>query len=83
MLRSLHKNTGMFATVLVLVLALSGVTLSVMPAWNKLQAPAMIDTSLNVADLAARVPDRPTRGKETHHEGQAEAFVSRHCGGPA
>ncbi|WP_457646155.1 PepSY domain-containing protein [Profundibacter sp.] len=55
MLRSLHKYAGLFATVLVLVLAISGVTLSVIPAWNKLQAPAMTESSLSVADLAARV----------------------------
>ena len=55
MLRTLHKYAGLFATVLVLVLALSGITLSVMPAWNKAQAPAMSETGLSVADLAARV----------------------------
>lgn len=55
MLRNLHKFTALLATVLVLVLALSGVALSVMPAWDKLQAPAMDETGLSVADLAARV----------------------------
>ncbi len=55
MLRKLHKYTGLLATVLVLVLALSGVALSVLPAWDKLQAPAMSQPDLSVADLAARV----------------------------
>ncbi len=55
MLRRLHKYAGLLATVLVLVLAVSGVALSVMPAWDKLQAPAMNETGLSVADLAARV----------------------------
>ena len=55
MLRILHKYTALFATVLVLVLALSGIALSVMPAWHKFQAPAMTETRLSVADLAARV----------------------------
>lgn len=55
MLRSLHKYVGLIATVLVLVLAISGVSLSVVPALNKAQAPALNEPSLSVADLAARV----------------------------
>ncbi len=55
MLRMLHKYAGLLATVLVLVLALSGIALSVMPAWNKAQAPAMTESRLSVADLAARI----------------------------
>ncbi|MBL4750192.1 MAG: PepSY domain-containing protein [Amylibacter sp.] len=55
MLRTLHKYFALSATILVLVLSLSGVALSVMPGWEKLQAPAQIETGLTVADLAARI----------------------------
>ncbi len=55
MLRALHKYAGLSATVLVLVLALSGVALSVLPAWEKLQAPRTGGLDLTVADLVARV----------------------------
>lgn len=55
MLRNVHKYIGLFATVLVLVLTLSGVILSVMPAWQKFQAPAMTETTLSVATLATRI----------------------------
>ncbi len=55
MLRSVHKYIGLFATALVLVLAISGAALSVLPAWERLQAPAMTEARLSVAELAARV----------------------------
>ncbi|MCF6232331.1 MAG: PepSY domain-containing protein, partial [Rhodobacteraceae bacterium] len=55
MLRSLHKYFGLVSAVLVLVLALSGVALSVIPAWEKSQAPASAETHLSIANLAARV----------------------------
>jgi len=55
MLRSLHKYAGLVSAVLVLVLALSGVALSVIPAWEKSQAPAIAETNLSLASLAARV----------------------------
>ncbi len=55
MLRSLHKYVGLIATVMVLVLAISGASLSVVPALNKAGAPALNEAELSVAELAARV----------------------------
>ena len=55
MLRMLHKYAGLVSAVLVVVLTLSGVALSVMPAWEKSQTPIMAESNLSVADLAARV----------------------------
>ncbi len=55
MLRTLHKYFALSATILVLILSLTGVALSVMPGWEKLQAPAQIETNLTVADLAGRI----------------------------
>lgn len=55
MLRILHKYIALMATILVLVLTLSGVALSVIPAWEKSKNPTMNEINLNVADLAARV----------------------------
>ncbi len=55
MIRALHKYIGLIAAVLLLVLALSGVALSVVPAWEKIKAPALVETKLTVGELAARI----------------------------
>ncbi len=55
MIRVLHKYIGLFATILLLVLALSGVALSVVPAWDKLISPTLVETELTVGELAARI----------------------------
>lgn len=55
MLRALHKYAGLLATVLVLVISISGVTLSVMPTWEKLNTTAQSEPELSVAQLAGRV----------------------------
>jgi sulfite reductase (NADPH) flavoprotein alpha-component len=55
MLRAFHKYISLSATILVLVLSLTGVALSVIPAWEKQHAPTQTETDLIVADLAARV----------------------------
>ncbi len=55
MIRALHKYTGLLASILLLVLALSGVALSVIPAWDKLQTPALSESGLSVGELAARI----------------------------
>lgn len=57
MLRALHKYFGLLATILLLVLTLSGVALSVIPALKKAQAPALLETELNVGTLATRVAE--------------------------
>jgi len=57
MLRALHKYFGLLATILLLVLTLSGVALSVIPALEKAKAPAMSEPELSVGTLAARVAD--------------------------
>ncbi len=57
MLRALHKYAGLLATVLVLVISISGVTLSVIPAWEKLNTPAQSEPALSVAQLAERIAD--------------------------
>lgn len=54
MIRSLHRWPGLFALVLVTVLALSGAALSVFPAYERLTAPSAV-AEQSVADLAARV----------------------------
>jgi sulfite reductase (NADPH) flavoprotein alpha-component len=55
MIRTLHKYIGLFASILLLVLALSGVILSVVPTWDKIKAPASAEAGLTVGDLAARI----------------------------
>ncbi len=55
MIRVIHKYIGLFASILLLVLALSGVALSVVPAWEKLKTPALNETQLTVGELAARI----------------------------
>ncbi len=55
MLRALHKYAGLLATVLILILALSGTALSIIPAWEKLQTPVQSESDLSVAELAARI----------------------------
>ncbi|MCF6303745.1 MAG: PepSY domain-containing protein [Rhodobacteraceae bacterium] len=55
MIRAFHKYTGLLAAVLLLVLALSGVALSVLPAWDKMKTPALVETQLTVAELATRI----------------------------
>lgn len=55
MLRSLHKLPGLMAAVLIVVLALSGVILSVVPALQTLSAPEEPAAQMTVAQLAANV----------------------------
>ncbi|PCJ74372.1 MAG: N-acetylglucosamine transferase [Rhodobacteraceae bacterium] len=55
MLRKLHKYFALTMTVVILVLSLSGLALSVIPAWDKIQSPPQLETELNVAVLAARI----------------------------
>ncbi|OYX40849.1 MAG: N-acetylglucosamine transferase [Rhodobacterales bacterium 32-67-9] len=54
MIRALHRWPGLIALVIVIVLALSGVALSVFPAAERLAAPQLV-AGQSVADLAARV----------------------------
>ncbi len=53
MLRSLHKIPGLLASILIVVIALSGTVLSVVPALQSASAP--VDQGLTVAQLAADV----------------------------
>jgi sulfite reductase (NADPH) flavoprotein alpha-component len=55
MLRSLHKLPGLLAAVLIVVLAVSGVILSVVPALQTLTAPEEPAAQMTVAQLAAGV----------------------------
>ncbi|GGF01134.1 PepSY domain-containing protein [Stappia taiwanensis] len=55
MLRSLHKIPGLVAAALILLLATTGVVLSVLPALETAQAPAVTTPAPNTAELAARV----------------------------
>lgn len=54
MIRAFHRWPGLLAAVLLTVLALSGATLSVFPALDRLAAP-QADPGLTVADLADRI----------------------------
>uniref|UniRef100_UPI003905F30C PepSY domain-containing protein n=1 Tax=Pseudomonas protegens TaxID=380021 RepID=UPI003905F30C len=54
MLRSLHSIPGLLAALLVMLLALSGATLALNPALERLQAPAAA-ADISVAQLAGRV----------------------------
>lgn len=54
MLRSLHSIPGLLAALLLMLLALSGATLALNPALERLQAPAAA-ADINVAQLAGRV----------------------------
>jgi sulfite reductase (NADPH) flavoprotein alpha-component len=54
MIRALHRWPGLLALALVSVLALSGATLSVFPAAERLDSP-QAETGLTVADLASRI----------------------------
>jgi len=55
MLRSLHKFPGLVAALLIVVMALSGAVLSVLPAFEAMKAPAQSEPNLTVAALADRV----------------------------
>lgn len=55
MLRSLHKFPGLVAALLIVVTALSGAVLSVLPAVEVAQAPAQAEPGLTVAVLADRI----------------------------
>ncbi|KRB34487.1 N-acetylglucosamine transferase [Mesorhizobium sp. Root695] len=55
MIRSLHRLPGLVAAVLIVVLALSGAALSVLPAVEVVATPAQQEADLSVAELAARV----------------------------
>ncbi|MDF2398947.1 nitric oxide synthase [Pseudomonas sp. 3MA1] len=54
MLRSLHSIPGLLAALLVMLLAISGATLALNPALERLQAPAAA-ADISVAQLAGRV----------------------------
>lgn len=54
MIRALHRWPGLLASALVMILAVSGVALSVFPAADRLSA-AQAEAGLTVADLAARI----------------------------
>lgn len=54
MMRALHRWPGLFALLLLIVLALSGSVLSVFPAAERLRAP-QAEAGLSVAELGARV----------------------------
>ncbi len=54
MLRAIHRWPGLLATLLLLVLSLSGAALSLFPAAERLSAPRVAAT-LSVADLAERI----------------------------
>lgn len=54
MLRAFHRWPGIFALVLITILALSGAALSVFPAVERLSAP-QAEAGLNVAVLTARI----------------------------
>lgn len=55
MFRQLHKIPGLFAALLIVVVALSGVVLSVVPALQSLSTPAAPSAQMNVAELASSV----------------------------
>ncbi|SHF43654.1 sulfite reductase (NADPH) flavoprotein alpha-component [Litoreibacter ascidiaceicola] len=55
MLRALHKFPGLFATLLIVVMTLSGAVLSVLPTLEAVQAPSQLDSSLTIATLADRI----------------------------
>ncbi|MBT8769073.1 PepSY domain-containing protein [Metapseudomonas boanensis] len=55
MLRQIHSLPGLVAALLVMVLALTGVVLSVEPVVGRLQASPQTEQSLSIAELAARV----------------------------
>ena len=55
MIRSLHRLPGLIASALIVVLALSGAVLSVVPAFEVAATPAQQEAGLSVAELAARV----------------------------
>ena len=54
MLRTLHRWPGLFAMIIVIVLALSGAALSVFTAVERFAAP-QVETELSVAELARRI----------------------------
>ncbi|WP_256754713.1 PepSY domain-containing protein [Mesorhizobium sp. Mes31] len=55
MIRSLHRLPGLVAAALIVVLALSGAALSVLPAVEVVATPAQQEADLSVAELAAKV----------------------------
>src|SRR5690348_13678246 len=55
MIRSLHRVAGLVAAALLVLLALSGAALSVLPAVEASGTPAQQEADLSVAELAARV----------------------------
>ena len=55
MIRSLHRWPGLIAAALLVVLSLSGATLSVFPALETVRTPAQTEAGLSVAKLAARI----------------------------
>ncbi len=55
MLRAVHKFPGLIAALLIVVMALSGAVLSVLPALEAVQAPTQSEPTLTVATLADRI----------------------------
>ncbi|WP_212525475.1 PepSY domain-containing protein [Actibacterium sp. MT2.3-13A] len=55
MIRSLHRWPGLLAAALLVVLALSGAALSVLPAVEAARAPAAAGPGLSVAELTGRI----------------------------
>lgn len=55
MLRALHKFPGLIAAVLIIVMALSGAVLSVLPALEVVRAPSQSEAGLTVATLTDRI----------------------------
>ncbi|SIS82514.1 PepSY domain-containing protein [Phaeovulum vinaykumarii] len=55
MMRHMHRWPGLLAAALLVVVSLSGATLSVMPALEAARTPAQAEADLSVAELAGRV----------------------------
>ncbi len=55
MLRSIHKSVGLSFALLLMVLAASGAVLSVIPAWETMEAVSSPANSVSVAKLAGQV----------------------------
>ncbi|MCF8487168.1 MAG: PepSY domain-containing protein [Rhodobacteraceae bacterium] len=55
MIRSVHRWPGLFAALLLVMLAVSGSILSVFPAIEVISAPAQSEATLSVAELASRI----------------------------
>ncbi|MDP9535009.1 PepSY domain-containing protein [Pseudomonas protegens] len=86
MLRSLHSIPGLLAAVLVMLLAISGATLALNPALERLQAPPAA-ADISVAQLAGRVAGQlggieqirrtPSGTLIVYHREHGQTLVSR------